>query len=112
PAGFGDQQNAGGHIPWLQTEFPEQIQAAARNKSQVERGGTRAPHSMRGHGELVIEMDVDVMAPLAAGKSRGPQAVGKTAGARDVNAAMIEIRPAAALGGEHLLVDRVVDHTS
>jgi len=45
-AGFLNQQRSRGHIPWLEAEFPKSIEPAARDGSEVERGGTRAPHSL------------------------------------------------------------------
>ena len=37
-----DQQGPGGHVPRLETEFPETVEAAARHVGQIERRRARA----------------------------------------------------------------------
>src|SRR5579862_552866 len=74
-ARFGDQQNSRGHVPGIQSEFPEGIQAAASYIREIERGRTGAPDAMRDHRELIVEMYVHVLVPLAAGKTGGHQRV-------------------------------------
>ena len=39
PSSFFNQQGARGGVPLLQAEFPEAVEAAGRNASQVQRGG-------------------------------------------------------------------------
>ena len=72
---FMDQQKSGRHVPRIQTKFPERVQAARSHVSQVERGGSGTPHAMRDHRELIVEVDVDVLVALAAGKPGGDQRV-------------------------------------
>ncbi len=74
-ARFGDQQNAGGHVPGIQAKFPKGIQPPAGYIGQIQRRGSGAPHAMRDHGELIVEMHVDVLMPLAAGESGGDECV-------------------------------------
>src|ERR1035437_6813551 len=74
-ARLGDQQRARRHIPGLESELPERVETTAGDIGQIDGGRSGAPDSVRCHGHLVVEVDVDVLVPLAAGKSGGSQAI-------------------------------------
>ena len=69
-----------------------------------------AAHSVRCHGHLVIEMNVDVLVALAAGEAGGSQAVLQPFDGGDANPPVVQVRSRAAFGGEHLLPDGIVNH--
>ncbi len=48
-SGFANQQDASRHVPRVQVEFPEHVQAATGNVCQVEGGRSRTPHSVGKH---------------------------------------------------------------
>src|SRR5689334_14940103 len=69
-AGFSDQQDSRRHVPRVQAKFPKAIQAPARDVRQIESCRTGPSDAVRHHRELVVEVDVDVLMPFLAGKSR------------------------------------------
>src|SRR5690242_19165454 len=79
-ARFPNQQNTRAHIPRLESEFPEEIETACSYVGQIDGSGAGSPHTMRSHGELVVEMDVDVVVAFAAGEARRRETVGEPPG--------------------------------
>src|ERR1700693_2829916 len=94
--GFPDQQDSGGHVPWVETKLPKTIQPAAGHIGQIQRGRSGATYPMCHHRELIVEVYVDVLVPLQARKSRRDQRVLNPRDFRYVNAAVVQIgaRPA------------------
>ena len=110
PAGFADQQDSGGHVPGIETEFPERVEPAAGDIGQVDRRRPGAADAVRRHGHLVIEVDVHVVMTLAAGEAGGGEAIGEARRLRHVNAAVVQPCSRSALGREHFSMERVIDH--
>src|SRR5579862_6767961 len=60
-AGFADQQNSRGHVPWIELEFPKHVQSATGDVCQIQRRRSRTPDAVRLHRELIEKMYVDVL---------------------------------------------------
>src|ERR1700733_1573088 len=86
-AGFPHQQNSGGNVPGIQAELPKHIQPPAGDVSQVQSRRSRAPHAMRQHGELIVEVHIDVLVTLPRRKARRHQRILNPRGLRYVNTA-------------------------
>jgi hypothetical protein len=56
---------------------------------------------VRGHGQLVVEVDIHSLAPLAAGNARGWQAVLEPLNTGDANAADSGAVPGAGLSAQN-----------
>jgi len=74
-AGFFDEELSGSHVPGVEPKFPESIEATAGDVGEIDCRGTSAAHSMGNHGELVVEVDIDVLVASAAGKAGGIEGV-------------------------------------
>src|SRR3984957_1331347 len=110
-AGLPDHQRAGGRVPGLESHFPEAVDAAAGNISQIQCRGTR-PANPGGHlrqhaehGEVVV----GVVIVFAVRKSGGQQCALQAALLADTDAMVLQVRALAARGGEHFLAHRIVD---
>jgi hypothetical protein len=95
---------------WLKAELPEDVEPPAGDVGQIDGRGARAADSVRCHGHLVIEVDVDVLVPFAAGETGGSQAVFQPFDSGDANPPVVEVRPRTAFRGEHLLPDGIVNY--
>src|SRR4051812_42807068 len=89
PASLLDQQRPGGHVPWVQSELPKRVQPPTGDIREIEGRGPRAPHAMREHRELIVEMHVHVLMPLAGRKSGRREAVLDVGDLRDANGSAI-----------------------
>src|SRR4051794_33023856 len=108
PASLAHQERAGRHIPRLQSELPEEVEAPTRNIRQIDRGRPGPANAVRGHRELIVKMDVDVVMPLAAGKTGRGETVGDSFDRGNLDAPVVQIGPGSAFRGEHLLPDGIV----
>src|SRR5690242_13236710 len=109
-ARFADQENSRRHVPGVQAELPERVEAPSGDVRQVDRRRTGAAHAVRSHRYLVIEMDVDVVMPLPAGKAGGSETVRQALRLRYLNPVIVQPGAGAALGAEHFAPDRVENH--
>src|SRR5581483_5088817 len=60
-SGLFHQQNSGGSVPWVQVELPIGLKPSRRNRCQVDRRGSCAPHTMCSQRDLMIEKDIWVL---------------------------------------------------
>ncbi len=113
PAGLGDQQGAGGHVPLLQAQLEEAVGAAGGQPGQVQGGGARAAQAggVLGDGPEHAQVGVDVGHLVLAEREAGADQGAVQAGAAgDPDAAAIEGGAAATAGGEFLFAQRIIDH--
>src|ERR1039457_4515003 len=110
PSGLGHQQRPGGQVPGIQAELPERVETPAGDIGEVQRSRTAPSYPVRAHRQLVIEVDVHVLAALLAGKSGGDQRIGQAPGRGHVNLAIVEIRARTFFSREHFLAQGIVDH--
>ena len=77
PAGFLDQQGAGGHVPLGQTGFPEGVVATGGHVGQIEAGGAAAAdtsglaYQAAEHAQVVVQGFHLVLAERKAGAQQG-----------------------------------------
>src|SRR5262249_45823588 len=87
------------------------VQSSTCNICQIESRRASPAHAVRGHRQLMVEMHIDILMPLAAGETGRDQALPKEPVGRNPNPALVQISPPAQLSGEHLLA-RWVKHDS
>src|SRR5690606_20289992 len=110
-ARFLDQQQAGGHVPGGEADFPEAVVAAAGDIGKVQRRGARAADVGRQLAQRLehAQIGVDVLRGLVreAGSQQGAVEI---LALGDADAAAIELGAVAAAGGPKLLAHGIVDH--
>ena len=111
-ARFANQQHSRGHVPGIQAELPEQIQPPAGDISEIDRRRAGAPHAVRKHGELIVEMHVYVLMPLARREARGRQRIFDPRRAGDMNARAVQERAGARFRAEHFIAGGIDDHAA
>src|SRR5213594_4129248 len=74
PSSFFNQQGARGGVPLLQAEFPEAVEAAGRNASQVQRGGAVAAHPVRALGKVAVVLKIRTELSVSYRKAGAEQA--------------------------------------
>src|SRR5438445_7751349 len=74
PSSFFNQQDARGGVPLLQAEFPEAVEAAGRNASQVQRGGAVAAHPVRALGKVAVVLKIRTELSVSYRKAGAEQA--------------------------------------
>src|SRR5260370_3734722 len=67
-AGFFNQQDACGGVPFLKAEFPEGVEAAGGNTVEVPRDGAIAAHAVGGLGETAVVSQIRALLPVERGK--------------------------------------------
>jgi len=106
-----DQQNAGGHIPFVQSEFPENVEAAGRHTRQIERGGAVAAHAVRAQREIPIVVNVRAGHALVRGEAGAEQAGGELVDFRDPKRLAVQCGALAARAAKQFVVVGIVDNT-
>ena len=109
-AGFFDQKDARGRVPFLQAEFPEAVEAAGSNGGEVQRGGAIAAHPVRVLREVAIELKIRAGLAVAHGKAGAEQACRERGDFGDVDFFAVEGGAFAACGGEKFIVKRIENH--
>src|SRR5580704_14031762 len=69
-AGFFHDQHSRRRIPGIQIELPETVVAATGHVAQIQRRRSCSPHSVGMQRDLVIEINIWILMPLVAGKTR------------------------------------------
>ena len=90
-AGFKNEERAGGNVPGLQTAFPEAVETAAGDISEVERGSAGAADT----GRLLRDRSEDTGIALkvitaAEGEARADQRSAEARTAGNADTAVIE----------------------
>src|SRR5579862_1061496 len=111
-AGLANQQNSRSHVPRIEAEFPKKIEAATGDICEIDCGSSRAAHTMRKHRELIVEMHVHVLMPLAGGEAGGGERILDPFRAGDVNAAVIKKRTRARFGAEYFVACRIDNYAA
>src|SRR5215468_7287050 len=109
-AGFAYQRNSRRHVPRRQPALPIGVEAAGRHPGEIERGGPEPPQS----GDPLLHRDMFVAREFhvaAAGmrERAGDDRVGESLPRRHPQPLIVEEGALAALGGEQLVIDGVVD---
>jgi hypothetical protein len=107
--GFFDEEFTGGHVPGAELEFPEAIEAAAGDVGQIDGGGAGAADAVGDHGELVVEVDVDIEVAALGGEAGAEEGVFDGFGLGDADGLAVQEGAGAAFGGEHFVAGAVVD---
>jgi len=102
-AGLAYQQHPAAMSHGFRLNSQKQVQAPACDVSQVDRGRSRAPHPVRKHRELIVEMHVHVLMPFARGKAGGRERILDPRRARNANAPVVQKCARAGLRAEHLI---------
>src|SRR5882757_11007615 len=71
---FLDQKHPRGHVPSVETKFPEGFEAAGGHAGEIESGGTVAADPVRAEREIPIVVNVGAGHALVRGKSGAKQA--------------------------------------
>ena len=102
--------HAGGEIPRRKAALPIDVEPAGRHIGEIERGRAEAPQP----GDLVLDRrhfaaeQREIAAPVMRQRAAHDR-VGEPLARRDADAAVVEERALAALGGEELVVGGIVD---
>src|SRR5260370_2494639 len=108
-AGFFDQQNARGSVPFREAEFPEASEAASRGRGEIERGGPITAHTVRALGKVAVVAKIGAGLAIAHRKP-GAQQTGRERGIwGNVDFLAVERGAFAARGGEKFVVKRIED---
>src|SRR5260370_2177997 len=110
-AGFFNQQDACGGVPFLKAEFPEGVEAAGGNTGEVQRGGAIAAHAVRALGEVAVVSKIRAVLAVAHGKAGAEQAGRERGVFGDVDFLAVEHGALAARGGEKFVVKRIEDRS-
>ena len=89
----------------MQAEFPERLEAAARDRAEIERRGTVTADSVRAQGEFPVVIDVRAALALVRGEACGHEAVGQFFDGRDVNLLTVQISAFSTRSRKHFLAD-------
>jgi hypothetical protein len=108
-AGFFDEQDSGGSVPLLETEFPEAVEAAGGDASEVQGGGAIAAHSVRVLREVAVVLKIRAGLAVAHGKAGAEQAGRERGAFGDVDFFAVEGSAVAARGSEKFVVKRIED---
>src|SRR5205085_1688708 len=108
-AGLFDDQHAGSGIPGIEIELPEAVELSRRHATQVEGGGTSAPHAVRAQSDLVIEVNVGILMAFVAGKAGSHQAFRQVPRRGNVDALSVHKGPATLLGSKQVVARGIVD---
>ena len=111
-AGFFDEEDAGGDIPFVEAKFPEGIEAACGDAGEIERGGAIAAHSVRALGEVTIVLKIGAGFTIANGKAGAEETRRESGVFGDVHFFAVERGAIAASGGEELVGDGIEDDSS
>src|SRR6266849_3047822 len=106
-AGFFDQQDACGHVPFCKAEFPEAIEAAGGNTGEIQRSGAIAAHTVRVLSEVTVVLKIGARFAVAHGKAGTKQACGKRGDFGDVDFLAVKGGAFATRGGEKFVVKRI-----
>ena len=109
-AGLAHQEEAGGDVPRREVALPIGVEAAGRDPGEIERRRAEAAQArdLRLHrGNLLAEQREVAAAEMR--QPAGDDRVGEPLPRRDPQAPVVEEGALAALGGEQLVVDRIVD---
>src|SRR5215472_10537280 len=109
-AGFAYQRNSRRHVPRRQPALPIGVEAAGRHPGEIERGAAEPPQS----GDPLLHRDMLAAREFhvaAAGmrERAGDDRVGQPLARRHPQPLIVEEGALAALGGEQLVIDGVVD---
>ena len=85
------------------------FEPAASGVGKIDGRRAAAPDAVRQHGELIVEMNIHIQVALQAGKAGGEQGVLEFGGFAHVHGRAVQPRSGAALGGEQLAIQRIVD---
>src|SRR5258708_1555291 len=110
-SGFFHDQSASGRIPGIEIELPETVEAPAGDVTQVQRRRSGPANAMRMQRDLMIKVNVRILVPLVAGKSRSQQGFLQLRNLRHVNRLAVELRTFADLGSEQLVARGIVHHS-
>ena len=109
-AGLAHQDDAGRHVPGREAALPVGVEAAGRDPGEIERGRAEAAqardlvlHGGRSRGGRARDRRGRVRQPA------GDDRVGEPLARGDAQAPVVEEGALAALGGEQLVVGRIVD---
>src|SRR5499426_4543947 len=109
-AGLTHQRDSRRHVPRREAALPIGIEAAGRHPGKIKRGGPEPPQS----GDLLLHRDVLAAREFhvaAAGmrERAGDDRVGEPLARRHPQPLIVEEGALAALGGEQLVIDGIVD---
>src|SRR5262249_36325601 len=109
---FAHQRDPRRHVPGRKAALPIGVETAGRNPGAADRGSAEPPQSGDPvlHGVVFATREFYI-APTWMGKRAGDHRVGKTLARRHTQPLVIEESAFAALGGEKLVSDRIVDET-
>ena len=108
--GFLNEENARGSVPLVEAEFPEAVEAAGGNTSEIERGGTVAANAVRTLGEFAVILKIRAELAIAHGKAGAKQAGRERSDFGDGDFLAVEGGAFAAGGGVKFIVERIEDH--
>ena len=74
PTGLFNQQHARSHVPLIEAEFPETIEAAGGHAGEIERGRAVAAHAVRLLRELAVILQIRAESAVAHGEAGAKQA--------------------------------------
>src|SRR4051812_47548692 len=106
---FFDQQYAGGDIPFVETEFPENIEASGGHTGEIESRGPVASNAVRAQRKIPVVMNVWTGDALMRGKSSAQQACCEFVDFGDLKRFAVECGALGASGAKQFVVIRIVD---
>src|SRR6266852_1127510 len=109
-AGLAHQRNSRRHVPRRKVALPIGVDAAGGDPGEIERGRPESPQAgdLVLHGIVLAARERDIAA-AGVRERAGDDGVGEPLARRDPQAPIVEIGALAALGGEQLVVRRIVD---
>ena len=108
-AGFLDQKDARGGVPFFQTEFPEAIEAARGYAGKIKRRGTVAADAVGTHGEIAIVMQVATALAVLYRKACAQEADGESGIVGNADFLAVERGAFTTCGGEKFVGDGIVN---
>src|SRR5439155_3922136 len=100
-----------GHVPGLQSLFPESVEPAAGNIGEIECRGSIATHALRVQDEVrKVSREFTALA-YVVGKACAQQRPRQRVDRRDMNAATVKRRALSTLRSEQFIAHWIVDHT-
>ncbi len=109
PARLADEEQAGGHVPGVESELPEAVQPSAGDVGEVDGGRAARRTPCENIATWWKKWTLTFSWRLREGKPVASSADLDFGRFADVDAAAVQVGAAAALGGEHLLAHGVVD---